>query len=66
MSLTTGDILKIVAVLVFDDGNILQNVFSAVITGAGGPWDDDEVVEDAGTWVQDILLELGAAMVDDV
>lgn len=66
MSLTTGDIIKLVAVLVFDDGNILQNVFSTVITGAGGPWDDDDVADDLSTWVYDLLVLLGSYMVDDI
>lgn len=51
MTVPTGTILKVVASMVFDDGNIAQNVYNAVITGGGGPWDEADVVDDAVAWV---------------
>lgn len=66
MSLSVGDILKVVAVLSFDDGNILQNVFGLVIGGTGGPYDEADVIDDMVTYVYDILSLLGGGMVDDI
>lgn len=51
MSVIIGDILKVVATMVWTDANIMQNVFNAIITGTGGPYDDDDIVEDALSWL---------------
>lgn len=54
MSVAVGDILKVVATLVWSDANIVQNVFNAVIGGTGGPYDDDDIVEDALSWLENM------------
>jgi hypothetical protein len=46
MSVTVNDILKIVVTCVWTDGNIMQNVFNALIDGGGGPFDDEDIVDD--------------------
>lgn len=46
MAISTGDILRLVASQIWVDGNIMQNVFAMQITGAGGPWDDGDVLDD--------------------
>lgn len=51
MSITVGDVLKVVAIMSTVDGNIFENVFSAVIGGSGGPYDDDDIVDDAVAWL---------------
>jgi len=51
MSITVGDILRVVAVASWIDGNLNMNVFNAVISGTGGPFIDAEIVSDALTWV---------------
>lgn len=50
MTITSGDILRVVTTLLWTDGNIMQNVFNAVVTGVGSPWDDDDIVDDAVDW----------------
>lgn len=50
MSITVGDILKVVAISSWLDGNLNENVFSAAITGTGGPYDDTDIVADALAW----------------
>lgn len=60
MSVVVGDILKIVATMVWLDGNIMQNVFNALIDGGGGPFDDDDIVADAVSWMQDIFGNITA------
>jgi len=54
MSITVGDILKVVVSLVWDDGEINQNVYNAVISGTGGPYDDTDIVDDGEDWA-DVL-----------
>ena len=64
MSIQVGDILRIVAVLNWLDGDIMQNVFNAVITGTGGPFDEGDIVDDALDWIDTIFTELDNAQVD--
>jgi len=52
MSVQVGDILRIVAAMVWDDAEVAQNVYNAVIGGSGGPYDDADIVDDALAWVQ--------------
>jgi hypothetical protein len=66
MTISTGDILKIVATAVWLDGNLNQNVFNAVVTGAGGPWDNDDIVADAVSWMGTVYGNLTAAMSDEL
>lgn len=62
MSITVGDVLKVVATLAWTDGNLMQNVFNAAITGSGGPFDDDDIVDDAVAWVGVMFANLVAAI----
>lgn len=58
MSITIGDILKVVATVVWLDGNLNQNVFNAVISGTGGPYDDADIVLDALAWATAMYANL--------
>lgn len=62
MSITDGTILKMVVTLLWTDGNIMQNVFNAVVTGGGSPWDNADIVEDAVSWAEDLYFNLTAAV----
>lgn len=66
MSIQVGEILRIVATLVWTDGNIMQNVFNAVISGTGGPYDESDIVDDAVTWCNDMFDHLGTSIVNTV
>jgi hypothetical protein len=60
MSIVIGDVLRVVAILTWLDGNIMQNVFNSVISGTGGPFDDADIVADALEWVGDMFaFEVG-------
>lgn len=58
MSIIVGDILRVVAVMIWDDGGIAQNVFNAVISGTGGPYDEQDIVDDAEAWLDDMYANL--------
>lgn len=58
MSVTDGDILRIVASMLWTDGNIAQNVFNAVVTGGGSPWTDSDIIDDAEDWLDDMYANL--------
>jgi len=65
MSITSGTILRIVASLAFPDSVIAQNVFYAVLTGAG-PWDEDDIVSDAIDYMDIVFGAWDAMASDDV
>jgi len=66
MSITVGDILRVVASFVWDDGEINQNVFNAVIGGSGGPFTDDDIVDDAEDWLQQMYIEVISDMAPEI
>ena len=66
MSVVTGDILRIVASMLWTDGNVNQNVFNAVVTGAGGPFDDSDILDDAEAWLDDMYANLTANISDEL
>lgn len=65
MTISTGTILRVVATLLWTDGSVMQNVFNAVITGGGGPWDDNDVVDDALDWLELMYANMVARVSDD-
>lgn len=65
MSITSGDILRVVVSLIWTDGNIMQNVFNAVVTGGGSPWDDADIVEDAVSWAEDLYFNITSKVSDE-
>lgn len=65
MAVVTGDILRIVASMLWTDGNINQNVFNAQITGGGGPWDDQDVTDDAEDWLDNMYLNMTPSCSDE-
>lgn len=66
MSVATGDVLRIVASLLWTDGNVNQNVFNALISGGGGPWDDSDVADDAEDWLDNMYANLTTYMSDEI
>lgn len=66
MTISTGTILRVVAQLLWDDGEIAQNVFNCVISGGGGPWDDEDVLDDCQDWVVDMFTNLPAQMAPEI
>lgn len=61
MSVTTGAILRVVVSSLWTDGNINQNVFNAVVTGGGSPWDSADIVLDAISWAEDLFFNITGA-----
>lgn len=66
MSVVDGDILRVVASLLWTDGNVNQNVFNCRMSGAGSPWDDDDIIDDAEDWLDNMYANLVANMVNDI
>lgn len=64
MAVVDGTILKIVASMLFTDGNVAQNVFAAVVAGGGAPWDPEDIVDDAVAWMDLIYGHLTSTVTD--
>lgn len=62
MTVTVGDILKVVAVMQWDNGNIAQNVFSVLIGGGSGPFANLDVVDDMEDWLDDMYANVAIRM----
>lgn len=62
MTITSGTVLRVVAQMLWADGEITQNVFNNVISGAGSPFDEDDVMDDCLDWVEDMWLNFAAIM----
>lgn len=66
MSVTDGTVLRVVASFLWTDGNVNQNVYNCVITGAGAPWAEADVVADCEDWLDDMYLNIAGAMSDEI
>jgi hypothetical protein len=66
MSVGDGEILRVVASLLWDDGGINQNVFNCVVTGGSPPYDDQDIVDDMEDWLDDMYGNLTATITDNL
>ena len=58
MTVVTGDVLRVVASQLWTDGNVAQNVFNVKMGGSGSPWDEDDILDDAEDWLDDMYANL--------
>ena len=66
MSVTAGTVLRVVASFLWTDGNVNQNIFNAVVTGAGSPWDSQDIADDAAAWLDNMFANLVGSMSDEI
>lgn len=66
MSITAGEILRVVAIAAWLDGNLNMNVFNAVVTGGGSPWTDGDIVGDAVEWMDDLFATMTSSTSDEL
>lgn len=66
MSIVDGDILKIVASMLWTDGNVNQNVYNAEVSGGGGPYADSDIVDDAEAWLDNLYANVTTYCSDEI
>lgn len=66
MTVESGDILRIVASMLWTDGNVNQNVYNAIVSGGGGPWDDSDIIDDAEDWLDNMYQNLSTSCSDEL
>lgn len=66
MSVLPGDILRVVASMLWTDGNVNQNVYNALLSGAGSPWTDEDIADDAAAWLANMYANLISLVSDNL
>lgn len=66
MALNVGDILRVVTVMSWIDGDIMQNVFNAEIASGSGPFDAADVLDDMVSWMDDVYANLTTSAVNEL
>lgn len=66
MSLQADDVLRVVASMLWTDGNVNQNVFNCKLSGSGAPWADDDIIDDCEDWLDDMYLNLTSKCSDEI
>ncbi len=66
MSVVDGDILRVVASMLWTDGNVNQNVFNCVVSGGGGPYSDSDVADDMEDWLDNMYANLTSTTSDEL
>lgn len=66
MAVPTDTVLRVVATMLWTDGNVNMNVFNCKITGGGGPFDDQDVTDDAEDWLDNMYLNMTGDCSDEI
>lgn len=66
MAVAENDILRIVASLLWTDGNVNQNVFNAKVSGGSPPYADTDIADDAEDWLDDMYANLTTIVSDEI
>jgi len=66
MSLTVGDVLRVVTTLAWLDGDLMQNVYNVVIGGTGGPYDGDDILADVISWMNTLYAYMTDSVTNDL
>jgi len=66
MSVADGDILRVVAAFLWTDGNVNQNVFNCEVSGGGGPYDDEDMIDDVTDWMDDVFSDVENEQSDEL
>lgn len=66
MTVAANDVLRVVASLLWTDGNINQNVFNCQASGGGGPWADSDVIDDMEDWLDNMYANMVAQISDEI
>lgn len=66
MSVLENQILRVVASLLWTDGNINQNIFNCKPSGGTPPYDDTDIADDMEDWLDDLYANFVAHMSDEI
>lgn len=65
MAVIDTDVLRVVASILWTDGNINQNVFNCIVSGGVGPYDDQDVADDMEDWLDNMYANIVSVVSDE-
>lgn len=66
MTVAENDILRIVASMLWTDGNVNQNVFNCKVAGGSPPYADTDIADDAEDWLDNMYANIVASCSDEL
>lgn len=66
MAVIDTDVLRVVASMLWTDGNVNQNVYNCKVSGGAGPYDDQDVADDMEDWLDNMYLNITANSSDQI
>lgn len=66
MSVAENQILRVVASMLWDDGNVNQNVYNCRPSGASPPYSDSDVADDMEDWLDNLYANLTGNLSDQL
>lgn len=66
MSVIDTDVLRVVASMLWTDGEVNQNVFNCLVSGGGGPYTDTDVTDDMEDWLDNLYANMVGKTSDEV
>lgn len=58
MAVIDTDVLRVVASMLWTDGNVNQNVYNCIVSGGVGPYDDQDVADDMEDWLDNMYANI--------
>lgn len=66
MTVAANDILRVVASLLWTDGNVNQNVFNCKVTGGSPPYEDSDIADDMEDWLDNMYANMVQHASDEI
>lgn len=66
MTVAADDVLRVVASMLWTDGDVNQNVFNCKVTGGGAPWADTDIIDDCEDWLDNLYANLTNYASDEI
>lgn len=66
MTVIDTDILRVVASMLWSDGNVNQNVFNCLVSGGAGPYTDQDIADDMEDWLDNMYANLTTSCSDEL
>jgi len=66
MSVAENQILRVVASMLWDDGNVNQNIFNCRPSGGTPPYADTDIADDMEDWLDNMYANMTASISDEL
>lgn len=66
MTVADNTTLRVVASMLWTDGNVNQNVYNCMVSGGGGPYADQDVADDMEDWLDNMYANMTGDTSDEL